>query len=43
MSSAQQRFNANLEAVAKKRGVRVEQLPEVSTWTDCIELDEERM
>ncbi len=40
---AQQRFNAKLEDVAKKRGVRVDQLPPASTWTDCIELDEERM
>jgi len=40
---AQQRFNANVEAVAKKRGVSVDQLPKVSTWADCIELDEDRM
>jgi hypothetical protein len=40
---AQQRFNAKVEAVAKKRGVSVEQLPKVSTWADCIELDEDRM
>jgi hypothetical protein len=40
---AQQRFNANIEAVAKKRGVWVDQLPKVATWADCIELDEDRM
>ena len=40
---AQQRFNAKVEAVAKKRGVSVAQLPKVSTWADCIELDEDRM
>ncbi len=40
---AQQRFNANIEAVAKKRGVSVDQLPKVATWADCIELDEDRM
>ena len=40
---AQQRFNAKVEAVAKKRGVSVDQLPKVSTWADCIELDEDRM
>lgn len=39
----QQRFNARVEAVAKKRGVSVDQLPKVSTWVDCIELDEDRM
>jgi len=40
---AQQRFNAKVEDVAKKRGVSVNQLPKVSTWADCIELDEDRM
>jgi hypothetical protein len=40
---AQQRFNAKIEDVAKKRGVSVDQLPKVSTWADCIELDEDRM
>ena len=40
---AQHRFNAKVEDVAKKRGVAVEKLPKVATWTDCIELDEERM
>jgi hypothetical protein len=40
---AQQRFNAKVEAVAKKRGVSVDQLPKVSTWADCIELDEDRI
>ena len=40
---AQQRFNAKVEEVAKKRGVSVDQLPKVSTWADCIELDEDRM
>ncbi len=40
---AQQRFNAKIEAVAEKRGVSVDQLPKVSTWADCIELDEDRM
>ena len=40
---AQQRFNAKVEDVAKKRGVSVDQLPKVATWTDCIELDEGRM
>ncbi len=40
---AQQRFNAKVEDVAKKRGVSVDQLPKVSTWVDCIELDEDRM
>lgn len=40
---AQQRFNAVLEAIAKKRGVSVDQLPKVSTWFETIELDEGRM
>ncbi len=40
---AQQRFNAKIEDVAKKRGLSVNQLPKVSTWADCIELDEDRM
>ena len=40
---AQQRFNAKVEDVAKKRGISVDQLPKVSTWADCIELDEDRM
>ncbi len=40
---AQLGFNAKVEEVAKKRGVSVDQLPKVSTWADCIELDEDRM
>jgi hypothetical protein len=40
---AQERFNVKIEAVAKKRGVSVDQLPKVSTWSDCIELDEDRI
>ncbi len=40
---AQQRFNAKLDEVAKKRGVSVDQLPKITTWVDCIELDEERL
>jgi hypothetical protein len=39
----QERFDANVKAVAKKRGVSIKQLPKVSTWTDCIEMDEGRM
>jgi hypothetical protein len=37
------RFQRRLEDVAHKRGVSVSTLPHISTWTDVIELDEDRL
>lgn len=37
------RFQQRLEDVAKKRGVPVATLPQISTWSDLIELDEDRL
>jgi hypothetical protein len=41
--AARQRFAGRLREIAAKRGVPVESLPSVTTWTDVIELDEERL
>jgi len=40
--AARQRLAGRLREIAAKRGVPVESLPSVTTWTDVIELDEER-
>lgn len=40
---AQQAFDRNLAAIAKKRGVAVEQLAHIKTWFELIEHDEGRM
>jgi hypothetical protein len=40
---ARQRFQTRDADVAAKRGVPVETLPSVTTWTDVIELDEGRL
>jgi hypothetical protein len=40
---AQQAFDRNLAAIAKKRGVAVEQLEHIKTWFELIEHDEGRM
>ena len=40
---AQERFNALLAAIAKKRGVSIEQLPKITKWVDAIDLDEDRL
>lgn len=40
---AQERFNALLTSIAKKRGVTIEQLPKVTKWVDAIDLDEDRL
>ena len=37
------RFQRRLEDVAHKRGVSVATLPHITTWTDVIELDEDRL
>jgi len=37
------RFQQRLEDVAKKRGVPVATLPQVTAWSDLIELDEDRL
>ena len=41
--AARQRFAGRLREIAAKRGVAVESLPSVTTWTGVIELDEERL
>ena len=41
--AARQRFQNRLVEIAAKRSVPVEELPNVSTWADVIELDEGRM
>lgn len=40
---AQKAFDRNLAAIAKKRGVPVEQLAHIKTWLELIEHDEDRM
>lgn len=37
------RFQQRLENVARKRGVPISALPQVTTWADMIELDEDRL
>ena len=37
------RFQQRLEAVATKRGVPISTFPQITTWTDMIELDEDRL
>jgi hypothetical protein len=41
--AARQRFQGRLQGIATKRGILVASLPSVHTWTDVIELDEERL
>lgn len=41
--AARRRFQNRLAEVAAKRGVPVESLPQATTWTEIIELDEGRM
>lgn len=41
--AARLRFRGRLAEVAAKRRVPVESLPAVSTWSDLIDLDEERL
>ena len=41
--AAQQRFQGRLQDIATKRGVPVGALPAVSTWSEVIDLDEERL
>jgi hypothetical protein len=41
--AARLRFHGRLAEVAAKRRVPVESLPAVSTWSDLIDLDEERL
>ncbi len=41
--TARDRFNSILTEIAEKRGVSVEQLPNITTWVEAIELDEERL
>ena len=37
------RFEQRLNGVAQKRGVPVSTIPHITTWTDMIELDEDRL
>jgi hypothetical protein len=41
--AARQRFQGRLQDIAMKRGVQVSSLPSAHTWTDVIEIDEERL
>ena len=41
--AARQRFQGRLHEIAAKRGVPVSALSSVSTWTEVIELDEDRL
>ncbi len=41
--AAHQRFQGRLRDIATKRGVAVGALPAVSTWSEVIELDEDRL
>ena len=41
--AAKQRFQGRVRDIATKRGVPLASLPHVTTWSDVIELDEERM
>ena len=41
--AAKARFQQRLKDIAQKRGVSVSALPHITTWTDVIELDEERL
>ena len=40
---ARERFQGRLDEIARKRGVRPDSLPLVTTWADVIEVDEERL
>jgi hypothetical protein len=40
---ARARFQTRLAEVAAKRGVPLDSLPPAATWTDLIEMDEERL
>lgn len=37
------RFEQRLNSVAQKRGIPVSSLPHITTWTDMIDLDEDRL
>ena len=37
------RFQQRLKDIAQKRGVSVSTLPPITTWTDIIEIDEDRL
>ena len=37
------RFEQRLNGVAQKRGVPFSTIPHITTWTDMIELDEDRL
>lgn len=41
--AARGRFQGRLEEIARKRGIPVTSLPQVTTWADVIEVDEGRM
>ncbi len=41
--AAHRRLEGRLKDIATKRGVPIEALPPVTTWTDVIELDEDRV
>lgn len=41
--AAKQRFQKRVQDIATKRGVPLASLPQVTTWADVIELDEDRM
>ena len=41
--AGQARFQQRLDAVAQKRGVDVSTLPQITTWADIIQLDENRL
>lgn len=41
--AAKQRFQKRVQDIATKRGVSLASLPQVTTWADVIELDEDRM
>ena len=40
---AQKAFDTNKSALAEKRGVSVEELSDITTWTSLIDHDEDRM
>ena len=41
--TGRQRFQDRLAGIAAKRGVPVSSLPTITTWSDVIELDEDRL
>ena len=40
---AKQRYQGRLQEIAAKRGVPASTLPQITTWADAIDLDEDRM